>query len=121
MKWKDVTNNFSEEARHYNGKYLEIDYVLDGWVEASLFSSDTMPYEIYFSYGVMYGIIYTTKENGLSLLEEVKEVLREDYINNKEPSDKFIEDFCNKYKVCIPSDVLFNEDAFMNSLIDSLI
>ena len=30
MKWKDVTNNFSEEARHYNGKYLEIDYVLDG-------------------------------------------------------------------------------------------
>ena len=57
-KWVDVTNTFSEKARHYKNTYLEIDEVYDGVVEVSLFSSKEGLYEIYFSYGKMYGIIY---------------------------------------------------------------
>lgn len=35
-KWKDVTEYFSEDARHYKETYLEIDEVLNEEVEVSL-------------------------------------------------------------------------------------
>ena len=35
-KWKDVTEYFSEYARHYKETYLEIDEVLSEEVEVSL-------------------------------------------------------------------------------------
>ena len=47
VEWKNVTDTFSEEQRHYNGKYLEIDEVYNDEVEVSVFSADDEPYEIY--------------------------------------------------------------------------
>ena len=49
MEWKNVTEHFTEEERHYNGKYLEIDEVYDDVAEVSLFSSNDDTYEIYIS------------------------------------------------------------------------
>lgn len=49
---KNVTGTFSEEERHYNGKYLEIDEVYDDVVEVSVFSAVDEPYEIYFIYDI---------------------------------------------------------------------
>ena len=36
MEWKNVTEHFTEEERHYNRKYLEIDEVYDDVVEVSI-------------------------------------------------------------------------------------
>lgn len=53
-------------------RYLEIDEVYDDIVEVSLFSSEDAEYEIYVSFGKMYGIIYVEKENANALCEEIK-------------------------------------------------
>lgn len=37
--WENVTGFFSEEERHYNNTYMEINEVYDGKIEVSLFSS----------------------------------------------------------------------------------
>ena len=74
-KWEDVTEILSEDERHYKHTYLEINEVYDGIVEVSLFSSEEGPYEIYFSYGIMYGIIYVDAGKPYSKSEEVKHVL----------------------------------------------
>ena len=57
-EWVNVTDSFSESQRHYKNTYLEICEVFDEVVEVSLFSSEKDPYEIYFSFGIMYGIVY---------------------------------------------------------------
>jgi len=62
-QWVNVTNTFSESKRHYKNTYLEICEVFDEVVEVSLFSSVDKPYEIYFSFGIMYGIVYVKKED----------------------------------------------------------
>ena len=36
-EWKDITNYFSEKQRHYNGKYLVVDYLLDEEIEVQLY------------------------------------------------------------------------------------
>lgn len=61
-QWVNVTHTFSESQRHYKNTYLEICEVLDEIVEVSLFSSIDNLYEIYFSFGIMYGIVYAKKE-----------------------------------------------------------
>ena len=115
-QWVNVTNTFSEEQRHYKDTYLEICEVFDEVVEISLFSS-TMgkPCEIYFSFGIMYGIVYAEKENAYKKREQMKSDLEEEYRNNKEPSDKFMDEFAQKYDVCLPSDVVFDEDVLMDA------
>ena len=114
MEWKDVTNHFTEEERQYNDKYLEIDEVYDEVVEVSLFYSNDDIYEIYISYGIMCGIIYVEKEKAHNLREEIKEVLAKEYQTNKEPTDKFIERFSNKYEISIPDDLFFDAKNLFN-------
>lgn len=97
--WRDVTDYFSESQRHYRGTYMEIDEVYDESVEVSLFSSPDEEYEIYISYGCMYGIIYVEKEKAYELREEVKQVLEREYKIRKEPTDEFIDEFAEKYKL----------------------
>lgn len=70
--WKNVTNTFSGKRRHYMNTYLEICEVYDESVEVSIFSSESQPYEIYVSYGRMYGIIYSNAEDVYAKLEEKK-------------------------------------------------
>lgn len=125
--WIDVTNTFTEERKHYNGVYLEFSNVyVDGEcdaddvdeesaiIEVCYYSSETKPYEIYFTFGKMFGIIYTNEKDGRSLVEKVKDELVKEYEKNKEPSNSFINTFCEKYDVCISNDMFFNFDSFFN-------
>ena len=112
--WWNVTNTFSEERRHYSNTYLEICEVYDEAVEVSVFSAVANPYEIYVSYGIMYGIIYCDKEEAYEKFEEIKQVLQKDYEENKEPSDEFMRMFIDTYGLCLPNDVLFDEASLWN-------
>ena len=112
--WKNVTDSFSEEDRHYKNTYMEINEVYDGKIEVSLFSSKDGLYEIYFSYGILYGIIYVDAEKADSKREDVKNELAQEYQNHKEPTSKFINSFCEKHKVCMPSDILFDASALFD-------
>lgn len=115
-KWEDVTDTFSEESRHYKNTYLEICEVIDELLEVSLFSSKDDPYEIYFSFGKMYGIVYASKEEAYIIREQMKRDLEQEYQKNKEPSSEFINYFVEQYNVCIPNDVFFDEEALMKAL-----
>ena len=106
--WRNVTDTFSEEKRHYSNTYLEICEVYDEAVEISVFSAVNNPYEIYVSYGAMYGIIYCSREEAYKKFEEIKEVLEKDYEENKEPSNEFINTFAKTYGLCLPNDIFFD-------------
>ena len=88
-KWRNVTKTFSKAQRHYRNMYLEICEVFDDKLEVSLFSSKVESYEIYFSYGIMYGIIYAEEENAALKYEEVKKELELEYRQRKEPSSVY--------------------------------
>ncbi len=128
MPWKEVTDSFSEKQRHYKDTYLEIDQVYfdkngDPVSEVSIFSSETSPYEIYVSYGKMYGIVYTDGKHGYDLQKEIMAAIEEEYKkrNSKEPSDKFIDEFGKKYHIEIAMDTFFDADiAKMAEALDSL-
>ena len=112
--WKNVTETFSESQRHYKDCYLEIDEVYDEHVEVSLFSSQKGPYEIYVSYGRMYGIIYAEAAKAEAKREEVKIVLEKEYQKHEEPTGEFINEFASKYKLCMPNDILFDASGLFN-------
>ena len=116
-EWKNVTDSFSEEQRHYKNTYMEICEVYDEVVEVSLFSSKTDPYEIYFSYGIMYGIIYVEKEDADAKREEIKKELQAEYRKSREPSDEFVNSFTKKHHVCFPNDIVFDTDAFFDAFL----
>lgn len=116
-EWKNVTDSFSEEQRHYKNTYMEICEVYDEVVEVSLFSSRTDPYEIYFSYGYMYGIIYVEKEDADAKREEIKKELQAEYRKSREPSDEFVNSFAKKHHVCFPNDIVFDTDAFFDAFL----
>ena len=106
--WVDVTRCFTEEERHYKDLYMEINEVCDDLLEVSLFSSEEDLYEIYFSFEIMYGIIYVEAEEAHSKREEIKKELLTEYLKNKKPSDAFINEFCEKHKVALPNDLFFD-------------
>lgn len=111
-EWRDVTNCFSEEARHYNGKYMEVDEVYDEAVEVSVFSAEDEPYEIYFSYGYFYGIVYSDADKVYALRDEMKKDLESAYNRMKEPDSEYINWFSEKYRVCLPNDIIISGDPF---------
>ena len=74
----------------------------------SLFSSPDGIYELYVSYGKMYGIIYVEADKADSKREEVKNELIQEYQKHKEPTGEFINAFCEKYKLDLPSDIFFD-------------
>ncbi len=117
-QWVNVTDTFSESRRHYKNTYLEICEVIGDALEVSLFSSVGQPYEIYFSFGIMYGIVYAEKENAYEKREQMKSDLKKEYEKNEEPSDGFINSFTEKYNVCLPSDTLFDEESLMDAFLN---
>ena len=86
----------------------------DEAVEVSVFSSESQPYEIYVSYGRMYGVIYSNAEDAYAKLEEIKKVLEKEYKENKEPTDEFIEAFAEKYQLELPQDIIFDTSALFD-------
>ena len=107
-EWTDVTGSFSEGQRHYKNTYLEIDEVYNMEVEVSLFSAEEGLYEIYVSYGRMYGIVYVAPEKAYALRESIKEDLEKAYDNSREPSSDYINWFVKKYDLQLPMDTLFD-------------
>lgn len=103
FEWKDVTDYFSEERRHWRDLYMEVCEVSENEdIECSLFSSIDEEWEIYFNYGIMHGVSYATKENARSQREQMKKDIEEEYRKHRmDPSDEFINDFCTRYKVDI--------------------
>lgn len=121
MKWIDKTATF--ENREWKDKYLEICEVLDDKIEVNLYSCDDINnYEIYVSYGIMYGIVYAHKNKAEKLREEIKDLIYNDYITNgyneDMPSDEFISEFHKKYNIQIPNDIFFDENEFMNNMMN---
>ena len=121
MKWVDKTDTF--ENRDWKDKRLVICEILDGKIEVNLYSCDDINnYEIYVSYGVMYGIVYVHKDKAVELREEIKEFIYNDYIKNgyseDMPTDEFMNEFIERYNIQIPSDIFFDEEAFMQKMID---
>lgn len=107
--WEDVIDNFSEEQRHYNGKYLEISEVYDNSVEIQLYSHPYKDFEIYLNYGKMFGVIFISKEIAYERYQEVKNELEKEILKNGiKPSNIFINEFCKKYDVTIPNDIFFS-------------
>lgn len=94
--------------------YLEICEVYDEAVEVSVFSSESQPYEIYVSYGRMYGIIYSKAEDAYAKLEEIKKVLEKEYKENKEPTAEFVETFAEKYQLELPQDIIIDTSALFD-------
>ena len=121
MKWIDKTATF--ENREWKDKFLEICEVLDDKIEVNLYSCDDINnYEIYVSYGIMYGIVYAHKNKAEKLREEIKDLIYNDYITNgyneDMPSDEFISEFHKKYNIQIPNDIFFDENEFMNNMMN---
>ena len=112
MEWINVTDSFTEKQRHYSNTYLEIDEVFDNVVEVSLFSSQQGPYEIFISYGILYGIVYVEEDKAYAKREEIKKELEADYKKHKKPSNEFIRTFCEKHEVKMPNYILFNFPDF---------
>lgn len=95
--WVNVTQSFSEIQRHYRDSYLEVDEVLDGTVEVSLFSKPMGLYEIYVGFEIMTGIISVSKEQAYILRDEIKATLEKAYEKERKLTDAFMEEFCKKY------------------------
>jgi len=106
--WKNVTGTFSEKQRHYKNLYLETCEVYDEVLEVSLFSSSVDSYEIYFSFGIFYGIIYVEKENAFEKYETVKNELEQEYRQHKNPTETFVNEFGEKNGVSLPNDIFFD-------------
>lgn len=121
MKWIDKTDTF--ENREWKDKYLEICEVLDDKIEVNLYScKDINKYEIYVSYGVMYGIVYAHKDKAEELRNEIKDLIYNDYLKNgyssDMPTNEFIRKFDKKYNIQIPNDMFFDEEALMDSMMN---
>ena len=113
-QWMDVTDTFSESQRFYKNTYLEICEVMDEAVEISLFSCPDDLYEIYFSFGHIFGIVYAHEEEAVEKKEQMKADLEQEYLKNEEPSSEFVNSFAKKYDVQLPNDVFFDSDALMD-------
>ena len=117
-EWIDITNHFSDEERHYKHSYMEIDEVLDDIFDISLFSTKKEPYEIFVSYGIMFGVSYVDRDTAVEQRDQMKKELAEEYARNgEEPSDDFISSFAEKYKLTIQNS-LFDEAKLIETLMN---
>lgn len=116
--WKDVTDTFSEEERYYKDTYLEICEVYNEKIECSLFSRDDGPYEIYVSFDLMVGLVYVSSEEAKSKREEIKKALEEQWKKEGKATSKFINEFHDKYHLCLSNDLFFDSDRLFKALLD---
>ena len=79
-------------------------------LEVSIFSALEEEWEIYFSFGIFYGIVYAKADQVYTLRDEMKQILQAECDKAGEPSDEFIGWFVEKFHVCMPDDIVFNFD-----------
>lgn len=109
-QWIDITNNYSEDSRHYNGKYLEKSFLLDEEIEIQIYEviEDGFDYthEIFVNCKQFYGSTYP-KNNPYELFEQMKEDIYKESFKKNRYSKKFINEFCKKYNLGIAMDSYF--------------
>lgn len=112
MGWRNVTEEFSEERRHYKNLYLEECEVLDSEAEVSLFIADSPDddCEVYFSFGIFHGVVYATFADARDKFETMRREIEDERTRNGEPSPEFINSFCERYGVALPNDIFFDID-----------
>lgn len=111
LKWENKTDTFDEEQRYYKNIYLEICEVYDEFLEVSIFSAMDGTFEIYVSFGSLYGIVYADNEEAAyTLFDKIKNELETEYQKSKEPTDEFIDTFAEKYNLCLPNDIFCDFD-----------
>ena len=102
LEWKDVTDTFDERSRHWKGRYLEICEVAGEKIECSLFSCENDDWEIYFNYGIMYGVVYAKEGEAKRKRKNIMKDIEKEYSKNGEkPSGEFMHYFDKKYHVNI--------------------
>lgn len=110
-EWKDVTNYFSEKQRHYNGKYLELDLVIDNIAEIQLYrviNTSEFPgkYEIFVNLGDRYGSLY--KDDPYETFEAIKKELYDESFKENKFSHEFYSKLSKKYGISFPTDAFFS-------------
>ena len=78
LKWEDKTDFFSEERRHWCGRYLlQCEVALDE-IEVDVYSSSDL-WEVFVQFGKITGVSYEKEENITATLIEDSKL--EDYPN----------------------------------------
>ena len=105
-EWKEVTNYFSEEARHYNGKYLLKSIVLEDVIELQLYEvlegDFEADYEIFIAAGKYYGSIYTNEP--YEIYDEIKQAIYKESFNKNKYQKRFFKKLREKYGLGLYSD-----------------
>lgn len=109
-EWRDITNNYSEKRRHYNGEYLEKSLLLDEETKIQLYKviedGFDYDYEIFVNHEKFYGSTYP--DNPYEAFEQMKEDLYKESFKKNKYSKKFINEFTTKYHIWISSDCFFS-------------
>ncbi len=106
----DVTNYFTKSQRHYNGKYLELDLVLDNTIEIQLYTvidknKFDNDFEIFVNLGDRYGSIYL--DDPYETYEAIKKDLYEESFKENSFSHEFFDELSKKYDIHYAIDAYF--------------
>lgn len=103
LKWEDKTDFFSEERRHWCGRYLlQCEVALDE-IEVDVYSSSDL-WEVFIQFGKITGVSYEKEENIYELRDNIKKDIEEIYSKYKlDIPGKVINEFCEKYNLDIMS------------------
>lgn len=108
-EWKIVSNNYSEEARAYKDKYLEIEEEFGIWFVVSVFRLKNDMYAIFVAYDKTSVVTYVDKENVYKIKEEIKKDLEENYKKYGKVNDTFLSYFNKKYNMVEMPEDFFEE------------
>lgn len=108
-EWIDITDNYSERSRHYNGKYLQKSMLLDEEVEIQIYTIDDDEYvhEIFVNSEKFYGSCYP-REGAYEVYEQMKNDIYKESLKKNKYSSNFINKFAEKYGLCIAPDSFFS-------------
>ncbi len=71
-EWRNVIDSFPEEERHYRDTYMETAEALEEAAEVDVFSREEGNWEIYVSFGIVYGISYVSADDAATVREQMK-------------------------------------------------
>ena len=88
LKWEDKTDFFSEERRHWCGRYLlQCEVALDE-IEVDVYSSSDL-WEVFVQFGIITGVSYEKEEN----IYELRDSYTDNYIGTAELHESCVESY----------------------------
>ena len=101
LKWEDKTDFFSEERRHWCGRYLlQCEVALDE-IEVNVYSSFYL-WEVFVQFEIITGVSYEKEENIYELRDNIKKDIEEIYSKYEfDLPGNVIDEFCEKYNLDI--------------------